>query len=87
MQPAAWLSYAFFSCLGKVSRVTFLNGSAVFGGAIVGHQAKGECFGAIDELYQTAGRKLKQVIRNEFCLSSEYKPELRDSSAERPCSA
>jgi hypothetical protein len=38
----------------------------------VSHQAKWGHFRANYERYQKAGRKLKHVILNEFCLSTGY---------------
>ena len=38
----------------------------------MGHKAKWEYFRAIYERYHKAGRRLKHVILNEFCLNTGY---------------
>ena len=38
----------------------------------MGHKARSEYFRAIYERYHKAGRSLKQVILDEFCLNTRY---------------
>ena len=40
--------------------------------AAVGHKAKWEYFRVIYERYHKAGRSLKHVILDEFCLHTRY---------------